>query len=258
MKRIFLLISLSISSQAFSQNGFTSYGSPSGYPFAQLNLKNALVIDNSNNKWIAYQRIGLGKFDGNNWTMFNATNSSLPSDTVNALAVDASNNLWVGTFKGLAKFNGTNWTIYNTSNSSIPDDNVISLAVSGNNIWVGTQKGATKYSGSTWTNYTTSNSGIVNDTVQCFSFDQAGNSFIGTKNGLSRLNGSTWATSNTGNSGLTKNNISSLFFYQGNLWIGTIGGGIHKYYATIIQNVNSLYGNCATSQIGSVSKFCKY
>ena len=93
MKKIILLFILFASLQVSAQNGFASYGSPAGYTNQQLALKNALAIDNNNNKWIAYQRIGLGKFDGSNWTMFDITNSSLPSDTVNSLAVDGSNNL---------------------------------------------------------------------------------------------------------------------------------------------------------------------
>ncbi len=253
MKKIFLLLSVCAALQSSAQNGFTSHGSPTGYTSLQLRDKNALIIDNNNNKWIAYQKIGLGKFDGSNWTMFNPINSSLPSDTVKALAVDASNNLWIGTYKGLAKFDGAAWTIFNTSNSSIPDNNIISVATEGSNIWIGTNLGAAKYNGSSWTMYNTSNSGIANDTVQCFSFDFSGNIFIGTKNGFSKLNGAAWTTFNTGNSGLLSNNISSLFFYQGNLWVGTIGGGLHKQYASSVDNINTFYGNCATKTISSGS-----
>src|ERR1051325_1972147 len=251
MKKIIILLGICASLQALSQNGFTSYGSPAGYTSVQLRNKNALVIDNNNNKWIAYQLIGLGKFDGNNWTVYNKSNSLLPSDTVKALAVDAANNLWVGTYNGLTKFDGTNWTVFNTSNSSIPDNNILSVAVDGNNIWIGTNLGAVKYNGSSWIVYNTSNSSITNDTVQCFSFDQSGNIFIGTKNGLSKLNGSTWSSFNTGNSGLLSNNILSLFFYQGNLWIGTYGGGMHKFYSNIITSIQSFYGNCFTEGIAS-------
>ncbi|MBI4931620.1 MAG: T9SS type A sorting domain-containing protein [Bacteroidetes bacterium] len=239
---------------SFSQNGFTSYGTPTGYKTQQLQNKNAIVIDSNGNKWVAFQRIGLAKYDGSVWTMYNVSNSGLPSDTVNALAVDGANNIWVGTLRGLAKFDGTNWTIYDTSNSSIPNNNILSVAVNGNNIWIGTRTGAAIYNGSAWTTYNKSNSGIVSDTVKCFAFDQSANIFLGTPKGLSRLNGTNWATFNMNNSGLQSNNITCLYYFQGDVWIGT-SGGLHKYSSgTIIQAADLITGctNVAIYTFGNI------
>lgn len=254
MKKTFTLFIIAFAINVSAQNGFSSLGAPSGYTTSQLNNKNALVIDNTGNKWVAFQKIGIGKFDGTNWAMFNAVNSLLPSDTVNALAVDASNNIWIGTSKGVAKFDGINWIIFNTSNSSIPANNILSVAVSGTDIWVGTRSGAAIYNGSTWTIYNKSNSGIASDTVQCFAFDQSGNIFLGTPKGLSRLNGSTWITFNMNNSALQSNSINCLFYSQGELWIGT-AGGLHRYFSgTIIHAYDIVSGctNTAMSAFGNI------
>jgi ligand-binding sensor domain-containing protein len=58
--------------------------------------------------WYCYDAavpLGLVKFDGLNWTVYNTINSGLPSNNVyTAIAAD-SGRIWVGTDKGLARFN---------------------------------------------------------------------------------------------------------------------------------------------------------
>ena len=64
-----------------------------------------------------------------NWTVYDTTNSGLPSNVVWAIAIDGSGNKWIGTRGGLAEFDGTNWTVYNTSNSGLPDNWVEAIAI---------------------------------------------------------------------------------------------------------------------------------
>jgi len=67
----------------------------------------------------------LGKFDGENWTVYNLGNSGLPSNYVFCLAFDAPGNIWMGTEGGgLGKFDGESWTVYDTANSGLPSDYV--------------------------------------------------------------------------------------------------------------------------------------
>ena len=239
MKRIFTLLLL-LPLFSFSQNGLTSYPMPPGYPFAQVQFKNVLAIDNAGNKWVGFRDIGLGKFDGANWTIYKTANSAIPSDNVTALAVDAANNIWVGTLKnGLAMFDGTNWAVYDKSNSAIPSDSIYSLAINGSDVWIGTKYGAAKFNGTTFTNYNTSNSGIVNNIVKCFSFEN-GNIWIGTQNGLSMFNGGNWINYTTFNSGLNSNNILCLYYDGSSIWLGTYGGSIHQFSSGKIIPVDSL------------------
>jgi len=83
------------------------------------------------------------KFDGVNWTVYNTSNSGLPSDDVTVVAIDKQGNKWIGTWwGGLAKFDGVNWTVYNTSNSGLPGDYVLAIAIdSAGNRWIGTYEG---------------------------------------------------------------------------------------------------------------------
>jgi hypothetical protein len=221
------------SSLACAQNGLTTYAMPTGYTPSQLQWKSALVIDNAGNKWVGFQNIGLGKFDGTTWTMYDVSNSLLPSNKVQALAVDASNNIWIGTDNGLAKFDGTNWTVFTAGNSGIAGNNIRSLATL-NGTWIGTTNGFSKYNGSVFTNYSVSNSGLAGDTVQCFSFEPNGSVWIGTSNGLSKFSNNTWSTFSSYNSGLISNDILSLYYQPGgNTWIGTVSG-LCKYFQNTI------------------------
>ena len=114
-----------------------------------------ISIDNLNNKWIASSQNGLSKFDNYNWTNFNTSNSSIPSNSLNCIATDANNNVWIATNQGLTKFNGTTWITYNTSNSGISSNSINSVMVDElNNIWLNTSNKLIKFNGSTWSIYT--------------------------------------------------------------------------------------------------------
>lgn len=98
-----------------------------------------ISIDNLNNKWIASSQNGLSKFDNYNWTNFNTSNSSIPSNSINCIATDANNNVWIATNQGLTKFNGTTWITYNTSNSSLTTNQINSVAIDNSNVlWLTT------------------------------------------------------------------------------------------------------------------------
>lgn len=89
-----------------------------------------ITIDHQGNKWIGVSGDcsggtrtpgGIVKFDGTTWTVYDQSNSDLPSDIFSSITIDNQGNKWIGTLdSGLAKFDGTNWTVYNTSNSDLP------------------------------------------------------------------------------------------------------------------------------------------
>lgn len=192
-----------------------------------------ISIDNLNNKWIASYQNGLFKFDNFNWTNYNTSNSSIPSNSINCLATDNNNNVWIATNQGLTKFNGTTWITYNTSNSGISSNSINSVMVDElNNIWLNTSNKLIKFNGSTWSIY-------ADNTSLYF------RSILKIKNNIVYLNGG---------GGLIKfeNNLFNLFSYfndspciidcviedidfdsQNNLWVGYIQecskGGLQNF-----------------------------
>ena len=258
MKSKLLLPFILICNTCLAQNGFTVHLMPTGYTTIQLRFKNAIAIDNTNNKWIGFQSIGLGKYDGVNWTMFDISNSQLPVNDVRSIAFDASSNAWIGTNGGgLAKFDGSTWTIFNTGNSTIASNIIYSVTVNGSDIWIGTNAGVSKYNGTTFTNYTVANSNLSSDTVQSFAFETNGDVWMGSANGLCKLSGTTWTIFNTSNSGLLDDNVLSLFRDGQNLWIGTKLGGLHKHYNGSIANISVMMPTSALiypTAVYSISK----
>lgn len=221
---------------AFSQSEFTTYTLPSGYSQDQILFRNALSIDASNNIWIGFKRIGLAKFDGTNWTVYNVNNSTFPDSVVYCIGF-INNNVIAGTNKGLIIGDGTNWTTYNSANSGFITDTIKVLAQHGTDIWLGTNNGAIKYDGINWTNFTTQNSGIAGDTVTSFDFEANGTVWFGTTEGLSSLHQNTWTTYDNSNSGLTDNRVSSIVFDSNHdLWMATYNSNLFKMSSGLIKN----------------------
>lgn len=83
------------------------------------NKVNCIAVDNQGILWVGTQQGttagGVSKFDGNNWTIYNTSNSLLPSNNVYSISVDSTGAKWFGTSLGLTKFDGNNWIIYNSS-----------------------------------------------------------------------------------------------------------------------------------------------
>lgn len=154
-----------------------------------------LAIDDLDIKWIGNGMTygssgGLIKYDGNNWFLYDTSNSDLPSNDIASITTDNVGNKWIGTYNaGLVKYNITNITIYNTSNTDLPDNYVRHITLDTlDNKWIGTGKGLAKFDGLNWTIYDTSNSELPDNNVNFVAIDQNGNKWIGTENGLAVFN----------------------------------------------------------------------
>lgn len=76
-------------------------------------------IDSLQTIWAGVYNWGVGKLDQTTgvFTMYNITNSPLPSNYVRAFAANADSSIWLGTDNGLVKLKNNSWTIYKTNNS---------------------------------------------------------------------------------------------------------------------------------------------
>src|SRR6187455_278785 len=120
--------------EAFAQ--FDTITCPSGYSFPELRSANEIIFDEDENLWISFSKIGLGKYDGTNWTMYDSLNSGLLKNKVNTVAANASG-IWAGTDTGLFFFQSPSWTHFSTSNSGLFSDTVMKLySTGGNNLYI--------------------------------------------------------------------------------------------------------------------------
>ena len=150
------------------------------------NYIKAIAEDAQGNMWFG-TILGLSKYDGNDWTIYNTSNGLL-SHYVNDISVDSQDNVWVATLDGgVSKFDGTNWINY-TTEDGLSKDRVYAIEVDAqDNVWVGYEHwgrpvGVDKFDGNTWFNYTTSD-GLADDYVHTIYTDKNGYVWFGTHEG---------------------------------------------------------------------------
>ncbi|KAA6440339.1 hypothetical protein FEM33_06965 [Dyadobacter flavalbus] len=166
------------------------------------------------------------------WVIYNAANSRLPDNQVNAIAIDTKDVKWIGTANGLARLEGTGWTLYNPENSGLPSAVIQALAVEENGaVWAGTNKGLARFDGAKWTVYKTDNSALEANAITSIVHDSKRHiTWIGTEKNLAKFDGSKWESLD-----LADNMIISLAVDKnGAIWAGTFNhfafiGGISKY-----------------------------
>lgn len=105
--------------------------------------------------WIGTDN-GLVNYTNGTTTIYNTSNSLLPTNKIRALALSISGKLWIGTFSGggLASFDGSNWQVFTPSNSDLPNNSVSVIKENTNgDLWIGTGSGISVFNGSNFTNY---------------------------------------------------------------------------------------------------------
>lgn len=99
-----------------------------------------LATDPNDNLWIGGR--GLGKYDGNNFTVFNRANSPLITPNgydvgINTIKPDAQGRIWLATGHGGFMFDGNqSWVKYDTATTDIPFPEVLDIQPDAQgNVW---------------------------------------------------------------------------------------------------------------------------
>ncbi len=168
------------------------------------------VFDPNNPPWFGYDYYYLSKYDGTNWTNYDALSSWL-------LVIDENGDIWCGGSSwfgfGLGKFDGINWTSYSTSNSGLPSENVNAIAIQDNGWkWIGTyDEGLVKFDGTNWTTYNTSNSELPSNDIRSIAFDENGSKWIGTQGGGLAVYNENGFTVGVDENKLSQNNATRIY-----------------------------------------------
>ncbi|HRX97868.1 MAG TPA: two-component regulator propeller domain-containing protein, partial [Bacteroidales bacterium] len=128
---------------------------------------------------------------GSTWTIYDYTNSGLPtSPNIQEIKFDLSNNLWIAG-KGMVKYNGYTWTQYKTKNDGTDFNLVYCMEIADNGeIWFGTFKyGLLKFDQTNWIRFNTDNSTLLGNTIFDITFGPEGKIWVGTDCGLSVFEG---------------------------------------------------------------------
>ena len=198
--------------------------------------------DNNGNFWYALRGSwpigndpisGILKYDGQNWTKFDPTNSNLPVCIINKIEYSTDDNLlWLATSIGAVKYDGNNWTLLDTLQNIIPYPYILTTMIIDKHVkWFGSRYyGLIRYDNNSWKLYNTSNSDLPDDQITDLYQDLNYNLWISTQNGLAKFDKNIWTVYNTSNSGLPDNWITSCIVDHHNVFlIGTFNDGFVEF-----------------------------
>ncbi len=214
------------------------------------NYLRSITEDKNGNLWFGAWNGGLSYFNKKSFITYNI-NQGLVNPDINGILMDKKGNLWIGAHGGgVSCFDGKTFTNYTTSQGLA--SNVVETFYEDKkgNIWFGTRdNGISCFDGKYFTNYST-NQGLVKTAILCIVEDKYGYIWLGTEGkGIFRFNGNNlkdenqsqenYFTNYTTSDGLANNMIYTMIIDRnGNMWIGTIGGGISRILA---KDLDKLY-----------------
>ncbi|MEE9186750.1 MAG: two-component regulator propeller domain-containing protein [Bacteroidota bacterium] len=208
-----------------------------------------IAIDRSGTKWFATS-VGIRRFNGSTWTVYDTSNSPLLHNNINTVFVDSRGDVWAACwYHGVVRF-GTGahdqhgWSVL-TKSDGLADIYVLAITEDKEgNVWFGTFDGVSKFDPTArenaWTTLRPENTGLTSTTVTALAVDDSGHIWFGTEpmwvrsgyvgGGLTSYNPyregySAWTTYDTTNSGLPSNAVRAMAFDSaGSVWIGTDRG----------------------------------
>jgi signal transduction histidine kinase/ligand-binding sensor domain-containing protein len=188
-----------------------------------------LLEDRAGNLWIGTRGGGLTRHRDGRFTNFSKA-EGLSNDSVQALWEDADGTLWIGTRGGgLNRFKDGRFTSY-TTRDGLSSDTIYALRGDrAGNLWIGTDGGGlARFRDGKFT-IITSHQWLPSDTVYSILEDDAGALWVGTGAGLLRVKDNVRMVFGV-RDGLSSHNIRELFQDRdGNVWIGTDGGGLNRF-----------------------------
>ena len=176
---------------------------------------------------------GVNRFDGQNWTFFESSNSGLWSNRISVIASDRGDTTWFVSENKVGKFYGTTWENYGEMGY------VYDIAVDKKGVvWFSGDSKVIKYEKGNFVVYDTTNSSIPVDYISGHLvpiLDIAVDAdnikwFTTSGGGLVRYDDIEWVVYNTSNSEIADNNLGPIAIdHQGNIWIGTHSKGLQKF-----------------------------
>lgn len=244
-------------------NQFIRYGHFQNNPYSMSsNFVTDLFIDKSGIIWIATHQGGVSKYDPNkekfkHFEHLPGVDNTLHFDKVKSIIEDSFGKVWIGTWGNKIGFYSLKTGLFDkyeryqyyggipikdTKNLSSPFIRAI-IEDNSENIWIGTVIGLNKYNRTTKTykkyfeKYGDPNNSkfISSSQVICLLQDKFGYLWIGTHNGLNRMDVEAETFKHYFNNINDSTTLSTNFIHyihednDGDLWIGSFGGGVNLY-----------------------------
>lgn len=201
--------------------GFTSIPLPESYSRSRIF---DMEEDREGNLWLALAGEGVLKYDGEQFTVFDA-NNGLPNNYIRSLQLAPDGAMWVGTREGIVLIENdeikpppvTELSLPSVADILFTKDGVAVICTFGNGLILFDNKEITQF---------TSRSGLPSDHIRAAAELPNGELWLGAKEGLIRYEFGEF-TVYTEEQGLPYSNVKTLDVdREGNLWVGTDGKGV--------------------------------
>jgi len=212
-------------------DGASFFRMPTNAGFPTSNVR-VMTEDRAGTLWIGTQR-GLYSYKDGTVALQAGTARSM----VQCLCGSRSGALWVGMTQGLGRLQDGQWAIFLDSPDGLSARNVRALHEdSFGTLWIGTTAGVQRFHDGKF--YSVITSGLtapdfdyaVPGTVNAICGDQEGDVWIGTALGLNRLKKQPFRLFNQSD-GLPEKQVTSVLQSRsGDLWMGTVGGGLAQLH----------------------------
>jgi len=142
-----------------------------------------IKVDKNNFLWLTTD-IGLYRFDGNNFVLYNS--EEIPNNYFLSLFIEENGNKWIGLRDGvLVSFYNNLWEVYNSENSPIPSADILEIYVDNKGKkWIGTRDGLVINANNNWSILNTDNSPLPSNKIQAIKQSPIGEKWIGTPKGI--------------------------------------------------------------------------
>lgn len=204
----------------FSQTTWT-YFAPPPDPSCQAARGNTILMGTIGAGIVRFDTLG-------NRTVFNTSNSGLPSDIISLLAIDAAGYWWMIHPGGIGRFDGVSTKTWTTVQMGLPANTYIRSwkAAPDSSLYIITENnGVAIFKNDTWSVLNTSTSGLPTNNIWDVAFGPDGKRYFATTgSGIVVHDGANWASYTTANTGInTLNNVYAVAVTTaGILW--AIGG----------------------------------
>lgn len=188
--------------------------------FLPSDFVNDAEVDSLDVLWVATGE-GLVRYDGNEWTTFDMSNTPLPSANIRSVSFDHNGAVWISfqeinmNIGGVAKYDGTDWSVYTPSNSDLPHHECYDVLVDSQDlVWIRSQLSVTRFDGLNFTDFDYTNSGIASIQILDVDLDEDDNLYVTCQGPqyteISVWNGIEWSSINQTNTEAMQNN----YFYE--------------------------------------------
>ncbi len=219
----------------FDGKSYENYRRDSGL---ESDYVNTIIEDDQGRIWLGTKE-GISVMDSGKWKSdLLRWGDSVVLREVNTLWKDRDNKIWIGTAKGL--FYAQEDKLYRMTIPGMPfSASVLSLYENPQGeLWIGTERGLYKWDGLTLRMYSRQTGELPHNTIYCLEEDNDQQLWIGTGNGVVRYADERFIAMPESDD--TRRYIIRAITadVEGNIWLGTDGGGLQKVIKGVFRSFN--------------------